>query len=370
MLALTNGKIVLKDSVLEQGTVLIEDGFIADVLTHAPCLDHMELLDAKGAYVGPGFVDLHCHGGGGFWMREDPVRAALHHLQSGTTSLLATFAYSETEAQITAGLHKAREAMQKGNPGNILGVFLEGPFLNPKYGANAQSIRPYSLGEYERLMHAGEDILRMWTVAPEMPSARTLIDALVKKGIAVAMGHSEASVEDVNWAVDHGARVCTHLMDATGASISPPRYGGTRECGFDEAVMLRDEVFCEVIADRRGAHVRHDMIRFILKAVGLERVAAVTDCCAQTEGGDDINLVNDELSGSKLTLLMAAKNLQTATGLSMPSLFRLCATNPARAIRQDDVGTIEKGKRANLVLVDGDFQLHGVLLNGKRILSY
>lgn len=180
------------------------------------------------------------------------------------------------------------------------------------------------------------------------------------------MGHSEAGVSDVNAAVDLGARVCTHLMDATGTAISPPRYGGTRECGFDEAVMLRDEVICEVIADQRGAHVRHDMIKFILQAVGIDRVAAITDCCAETEGDDDINLVNGELSGSKLTMRMAAKNMQAATGLPMPALFRLCATNPARAIRQHDIGSIAKGKRANLVLVDNDFQLHGVFLNGIR----
>lgn len=373
-LAITNGKVVLEDRVIANGTVLIKDGFIVaaadtETIEGTTALSDCRVLDAKGNYVGPGFVDLHCHAGGDFWMRDDPAAAAKHHLAGGTTSLNVSLSYSEELQQILSGMQKARAAINSGESGNITGIFLEGPFLNPKYGANSKSIRPYNRQEYDALMKEGGDLIRMWTIAVEMPNSRELLKNVVSSGIVAALGHTEASVEDINWAVNNGATVCTHLTNATGITPSPARFGGTREIGVDEAVMLRDEVCCEIICDEAGAHVRHDMVRFIIKAVGIDRVVGVTDCCTGPDDASDINIVNGELSGSKLKMNMAARNFYKHVGLSMVDVFKVCSRNGARAIRQHDVGTIEAGKRANLVIVNDNFDIEAVLLNGKAVIN-
>ena len=249
-----------------------------------------------------------------------------------------------------------------------MGVHFEGPFFNPKYGAQAKTIRPVNKREYQRYLEEDGDILRMWTVAPELEGAREFIQDVHAAGIPIAIGHSEASPEDVFWAVEHGASICTHIMDATGCSISPTRWGGTRECGFDEAVMLCDDVYCEIINDRQGVHVRPEMVRLIMKTIGIDHVVAVTDSCTGSPDDCDINMQNRELYGSKMRMFQAARNFKHNGRLDMVDVFKVCARNPARAVHIDDrVGTLEAGKKANIVIVDEEYSVKKVILEGNEV---
>lgn len=370
MKAIINANIVLEDRILENGVVLIKDGIIkqVDKADRIELPEDCEKIDGQGLFVGPGFVDIHCHAGGDVWAHEDPEKMAAFHLEYGTTSINCTIFHDIGEDGAVDAMRKIRKAMEENRPGNIMGVHFEGPFMNPKYGAHAKTIRPVDKREYQRYLAEAGDIITMWTVAPEIDGAREFITDVHAADIPIAMGHTEASPEDVFWAVDNGATICTHLMNATGSSISPTRWAGTRECGFDEAVMLCDNVYCEVINDREGVHVRPEMVRLIIKTIGIDYVVAVSDACVGPVDETDINIVNGELYGSKLRMFQAARNFKHNAHLNMVDVFKVCSRNPARAVRMDHlVGTIEPGKKANLVFVDDEYDVYKVILEGNLI---
>ncbi len=368
MKAIINANIVLHDTILENGILLHENGRIEAVYPQGHELPEVsQSYDANGLFLGPGFVDIHCHAGGDTWAHEDPAAMAAFHLAGGTTTLNCTIFHDIGIEGALQAMEKIRTAIEAKTPGNILGVHFEGPFLNPKYGANAKTIRPVDRDEYRLYLDKFKDILKMWTISPEIPGAREFIKEVAKEGIVLAMGHSEASPEDVFWAAENGVTVCTHLFDATGCHISPTRWAGTVECCFDSAAMLCDNVFCELIVDKDGVHIRPEMLRLALKTIGLGRAVAITDACTGSVDGSDINMVGGELYGSKLRMNRAARNLKNTAGLSLPEVFQICAANPARAIKAPDVGTIEAGQRANFVITDENFNIKATILEGNTV---
>lgn len=368
MKAIINAKVVLKDRLIEDGAILMDQGriVVAGSKENVVIPEGCELIDAKGQYAGPGFVDIHCHAGGEYWAWQDPVKMAQFQLEGGTTSLNCTIFHDIGEEGAIDAMKKIRAAMEANTPGNIMGIHFEGPFLNPKYGANAKTIRPIVVKEYKRYLAEAADILTLWTVAPEIPLAHEFINDVHAAGIPIALGHSEASYEDVSWAAEHGASICTHLCNATGGSIMPTRYGGTREVWFDEAIMLQDGMYCEVINDSKGVHVRPMMIKLIIKTIGIDHVVGVTDACTGAVDDDDINMVNGELFGSKLRMYQVARNFKNNVGFGPVDVFRVCSNNPSKAIKLDqEVGTIEPGKRANIVICDEDYTIDKVILDGE-----
>lgn len=372
MKAIINANVVLEDGILKDGVVLIDNDLIMEIgkKDRIHITDASETIDAKNLFVGAGFVDIHCHAGGDVWAHEDPVKMASFHLAGGTTSMNCSIYHDIGEEGAIVAIKKIRKAMKQNKPGNIMGIHFEGPFFNPKHGAMAKTTRPVNKREYQRYLEEARDILRMWTVAPELESAREFITDVVAAGIPVAIGHSEASPEDVFWAVDHGVTVCTHIMDATGCWISPTRWEGTKECGFDEAVMLCDNVYCEVINDSAGIHVRPEMVRLIIKTVGLDYIVAITDACTGSVDDSDVNMENGELCGSKMRMYQAARNFKHNARLSMMDVFKVCSRNPARAVHMDHlVGTIEPGKKANFVIVDEEYNISKVILNGNIVID-
>lgn len=370
MRAIVNANVVLPDRVLENGQILMEKGRILAIGQDLPLPEHCEYFDAQGLLAGPGFVDEHCHAGGDCWAYEDPVGMAKHHLLGGTTTLLCTIYHDIGVQGALDAMEKVRAAMRQNAPGNIAGLFFEGPFLNPKYGCALDKIRPVDPAEYTRYLREYRDILKLWMVAPELDGAKTFMDAVTAAGIPLAIGHSEADADCVADAVRRGARIAVHLCDATGTAISPSRWDGTLEVSFDVACMLQKELFCEIINDENGVHVRHDMIRFIIQAVGLDRVIAVTDACIGAKDDTDVNIVDGDLLGSKLCMNQAARNFRNTIGLTEPEAFRVCALNAARALGMDkDVGSLAAGKQANIVLLDQAYQVREVFLRAEHVVQ-
>ncbi|MBD2848283.1 N-acetylglucosamine-6-phosphate deacetylase [Paenibacillus sp. IB182496] len=373
-IAIVGGRVVLPDGVLEDGVLLVEGGLVAACgpAAQVSLPASARRVDAQGLYVGPGLIDMHCHGGGGVWAWEDPYRMALAHLRCGTTGILPTMVYNQSEAELLEGVRRVLNVGTQPYSAAILGIHMEGPYINAKYGAVTAPIRPVNPAEYERLLALAGARIKLWTLAPELEGQRAFAEAAAAHGITLSVGHSEATPEAIYDLVPLGLRVGCHCTNASGATPSPSRYGGTREVGVDEAVLVHDEIYAEVIPDQEGVHVRPLMCRLILKTKGVDRVVVITDALREASGDEresDVIVVEGVgLSGSRLTMNRALRNMGRHTGATLPELFKMGSLNPARVLGlSGELGSLEPGKRANVVLVTPELDVRRVMLDGRFV---
>ena len=232
-----------------------------------------DVVDLSGHWVLPGFVDIHVHGGGGTSFTEgtsaDARNVVEFHRRHGSTTLLASL----VTAPLTELQGRAALLADLADDGVIAGIHLEGPFLSPaRRGAQdpGHMLAP-DVAVFERLRAAARGHLRVLTLAPELPGAIRMVQAASRAGVTVAIGHTDATAEETSAAIDAGATHATHLFNG----MRPPHH---REPGAAGALLDRDEVSCEVIAD--GAHL-HDMtIRLAARAAGPGRLVLITDAMA------------------------------------------------------------------------------------------
>ncbi|KIL40331.1 hypothetical protein SD70_13855 [Gordoniibacillus kamchatkensis] len=376
---LKNGTVVTSERLIANGYVWVRDGRIAAYGTWDAEVEKATAgapeIDADGAYIAPGFVDIHCHGGGGVWAFRQPYECAIAHLQHGTTSLLPTLSYNESREETRQGVIDIVAAMNSDASyrAAIAGIHMEGPYINKKYGAITSPIRPVDPEEYNEILSLAGDQIKLWTLAPELEGQYEFAEAASHYGITLSVGHSEASAEQIFALVPKGLRVGCHCTNASGATPSPSRYGGTREVGVDEAVLVHDDIYAEVIPDKQGVHVRPLMLKLILKAKGAGRVIIITDGMPDSglAGSDepDVNYNHKgDLAGSKLTMDAAVRNMMLHTGAGIVDAFRMASLNPAKAIRMDrEIGSIEVGKWGNLIVLDSDIRVRTVVLRGIHV---
>jgi N-acetylglucosamine-6-phosphate deacetylase len=310
---LTGGRVVMPDGVLSPGWIRLVGDLIDAVGPGEPPEPPpagMTVTDLGGQWVLPGFVDMHVHGGGGSSFTAGPAvdarRAAGFHRRHGTTTIVASL--------VTAPLAdlEARAAMlaELAGDGVIAGLHLEGPFLSAsRRGAQDRRhmIAP-DVGAFERLHAAAAGHLRVITVAPELPGATALIKAAARAGVIVAVGHTDATADVTSAAVDAGARHATHLFNG----MRPLHH---REPGPVGALLDRDEVSCEVIAD--GVHVHDTAIRLVARAAGPARLVLVTDAMAAAgmpDGSYRLGSMRVEVEGGVARL--AAGDNESRTGLA------------------------------------------------------
>lgn len=352
------GTVVLRDRVVDDGAVSVKDGKIVYAGERAALPEVIGMARDLGTKViAPGFVDIHCHAGGVYSVHVDPYRASRHHLEHGTTSMLCTIYRGFTTDEYLEFIDRIKAAMPE--CGNIKGIHLEGPYLNPRYGAEASEEGDRPVREnYMRLAATG--MIKQWTSAPEVPGVHDFISDIASCGIVPAIGHSSAGTADVTEACRRGAKIVTHLFDATGKAVDPTTYDGTIEVSFNAACLIQDDMYYELICDEREIHVRGDLVRLAAKCVGVDRLIAITDACEGESDETDVNIVNGELYGSLLTMDRVAKNIR-ALGFSLPEVFRMTSTTPAAVIGLDGVGEIAPGYNADFVVLDGDFNVCDVI---------
>ena len=348
------GRLLLDGRVLPDGAVLVRSGVIAysGPAQDAPPADY----ERVEGILTPGFVDIHCHAAGQVFAHEDPAAVAEYHLQHGTTGMLLTFYRDLAHEKLLEAVAGVKAAMGPGS--NILGAHLEGPWLNPRYGTGHGGTVQVVPAEYEALAATG--VIRQWTCAPEVPGAMDFIRYIVKKGIVPAIGHSEASPEQVLAAEAAGARIVTHLFDATGCSRPQTRWAGTLETDFSTAALVCDGLYYEIICDRGGVHVRPEFVKLAIRAAGAERIVGITDCYVGADDGSDVNFDGTDLSGSKLTMDQVARNF-LALGLSFPQVFGIVSENPAKALGlEDTVGSLKAGCRGDVLVVDEEIRVQRI----------
>ena len=208
---------------------------------------------------------------------------------------------------------------------------------------------------------AESGLVKQWTFAPEVENTDEFLSDLVKMGICPAIGHSAASPAEVSRAAKGGARLVTHLYDATGCAVEPTAYDGTIEVSFSFATLLEDNLYYEIICDKCGVHVRPEFVRLTAKTVGVDRICGVTDACTGDESDTDINIVDGELYGSKLTMDGVARNF-AAIGFSLPDVFKITSKNPATVVGLEKTGILKEGYFADIIVIDGDFNVEKVFV--------
>ena len=376
MLAIINAELVMRDHLIPDGVLLIENGRIQnfgkkrDVQIPEGC----EILDAQGAYVGPGLVDIHTHSDGSVFFYEDP-KAVTHHLKHGTTTILAALYFSMNTQEFVDTIGLLREAMKNPACKNLAGLYMEGPYMNPKFGCDREHNPwngPVDKEKYQPIIDAGWDLVKVWGLAPERENILEFVEAVkVKNPAAVfSVAHSEASPQQVEALMPYGLRIGTHHTNATGDRIFYPEVRGV--C-VDEAVNYNREIYAELICDSMGIHVDPYMLRLVRRIKGDDRIILISDAYAcdgpVPEGYDGVTDINfdweGEIAGSKLTLEVACRNMMRHTGASIVDVFNFASYNPARAVGFTDRGEIAVGKRADLIITDHHMNVKTVIFEGE-----
>lgn len=378
MTAIVHATLVMRDHMIPDAVLFIENGLISSFgeMRNTPVPENCEIIDAQGAYVGPGFVDIHTHSDGVTFFYDDP-KAVAHHLKHGTTTILAALYFSMNTQEFVEAIGKIREAMKNPICRNLCGIYMEGPYMNPKFGCDKEHnpwVGPVDREKYQPIIDAGWDLVKVWGLAPERENIEQFVkDVKAKNPAAVfSVAHSEASPQQVEALMPYGLRIGTHHTNATGDRVFYPEVRGV--C-VDEAVNYNREIYAELICDSRGIHVDPYMLRLVRKIKGDDRIILISDAYACDgpipdgyEGVYDLNFDwEGEIAGSKLTLDIACRNMMVHTGASIVDVFRFASYNSSRAIGMLDRGEIAVGKRADLVFVDHLVQIQKVMLSGELV---
>ncbi len=376
-----NCRVVLPDAVWEQAVIRIAQGKIVSVdemsaVTEVPKGEAS--VDAGGLLVGPGFIDTHCHGDGTTRFHDAPNEVAMNLLRGGVTTVLATLGYPDMDTELKKQVERFEAELSDSSRNVVGGIHLEGPYVNPKYGAQTSKgmIKNPDEAEYAGLLESFSGRIKWWTCAPELPGAEAFITAAAQHGVKVGAGHTEATPEQLESAIKAGLKIIIHWSNATGN----PRaggYAGTRTPGIDEAALIHDEVTTEIIPDEKGLHVNPVMAKLLYKAKGPDRIVIITDAGYSRPDDPvdppgprlDVSIDSDgNLAGSRLTMAGAARNFKRFTGCSWPELFRMGSLNAARLLGMgDEVGSLEAGRRANLILFDEQLDVKKVFLDGVEV---
>jgi len=376
MKAIINATLVMRDHFIPNAVLLIENGKIVDFgeARKLKVPEGCEIIDAGDKYVGPGFVDIHTHSDGKTFFHDDPT-VAKHHLAHGTTTVLAALYYSMNTQEFVDATNTLREAMKTPECKNLAGLYMEGPYLNPKFGCDRESNPwkgPVDKAKHQPIIDAAYDIAKVWCLAPERENILDFVlDVKEKNPNAVfTVAHSEAAPQDIEALMPYGLKIGTHHTNATGDRIFYPEVRGV--C-VDETVNYNNDIYAELICDSRGIHVDPYMLRLVRKIKGDDRIILISDAYAcdgpVPEGYDDVDDINfdhmGEIAGSKMTLDISCRNMIKHTGASLVDVFKFASYNPARAVGFFDRGEIARGKRADLIIVDHKMKVHGVIFEGE-----
>lgn len=386
---LAGAHLILPDGILRGGHLRVEGEVIAEVSRSAiDARAGEEVIGLEGLYVAPGFIDMHIHGALGRDAMEAKADAfetiCRHHAEGGTTGLCLTTIAAPLD-RLLAVMEAARD-YRRAEPGatrgaRVLGVHLEGPCFSPeKRGAHLpEMLRNPNPAEWQRLLeHA--DVITEMTLAPELPGALELIEALAERGIIASAGHSDAWDEEVAAAFAHGLRQATHTYNCMSASR---RRGPYRAAGVLEFVLSEPEILCEVIAD--GRHVSPTLLRLLCRAKGADGIALITDATAgaglpagspfmlgetRCVVRDEVALTEDgtTLAGSTSSMIRGVRNMVELCGLSLVEAVQMASLNPARALRLEGrKGSIFPGADADLVILTPDLAVRETWVGGRAV---
>ena len=387
MLIVKDGAVLTPTRQFDNGAVAIDDGKITYVgpSENLSITARDTVVSAAGAYIAPGFIDIHVNGGGGAdaWhcMDDDEALRTICqiHAKYGTTSLVPTLITAPVDHLLKA-IEVISEAKGKDLGGaEILGTLVEGPFISrhEKGAHNPDYIRIPAESDWGGFLDLAEHILMM-TIAPEEDGGCELGAALARRGVVPAVGHSHAELSVVEKAVDHGFRHVTHLYCST-PGYTRDIARASKVTGLMEASLILDELTVEIIGD--GKHVPAGLLTLAVKAKGVDRLCTVTDAINATGLGPgtyrlgDMDIVVEDnvakladrtfFAGSVATMDECVRNMMVLGDLSVRDAVRTATAIPARIIGVDDrKGRLAPGMDADLVVFDDNINVKATIVGG------
>lgn len=375
-----NARILTPQGWLKDGSVLMRDNKILEVTNCDLAVIGAELIDAKGMYVVPGGVDMHVHGGGGrdfMEGTEEAFRTAISaHMKHGTTSIFPTLS-SSTVPMIEAAAATCTKMMAEPNS-PVLGLHLEGHYLNIKMagGQMPENIKDPDPNEYIPIVEKWNCIKR-WDAAPELPGAMQFGKYITGKGIVASVAHTQAEYEDIRSAWESGYSLATHFYNAM------PGFHKRREYKYEgtvESIYLIDDMDVEVVAD--GIHVPPTILRLIYKIKGVEHACVITDAlaCAASDSNvafDPRVIIEDgvckladrsALAGSVATMDRLIRTLVQKADIPLEDAIRMASETPSKIMGvYDRKGSLQKGKDADILILDQDLNIRAVWAMGKLV---
>ncbi len=384
-IVIKNANILLPSGLVFGKNLVLKDGKIVGTVEDESV--DGDIYDARGGYVLPGFVELHAHGGGGFDFMDQTEEAFLSvvdtHFKNGVTTLLPTCVSAPlSELEKFFGLYRRMQTRCK--TATLGGVHLEGPFLSMamKGAQNPRYLLSPEKSAVDELLSAGRDVIKRITAAPELDGAEYLAQESVKRGIKLCIGHSDATAEQTIKAVDWGYTHITHLYSNT---PSNRKIGQRVFAGIVEAAYLKDEISIELIGD--GRHVAKETMLMATKMKGVDKTALVSDAMRAAGTNDTVSYLGAKLpenqvivedgvakmpdrsfyAGSIASGISMLKNAVLNYGISLTDASTMMSLTPAKLAGVDDKkGSIEKGKDADIVVIDKNFNVEMVLSVGNR----
>lgn len=385
---LANGTVITPIRALHSSSVIVEGGRIAAVLPsdQVEMQEQDRVIDVGGAYIAPGFIDIHTHGAGGHDFMDGSVEAIMEaartHLRYGTTTIMPTTLTSDLD-ELFDTLDKFAQAKSKLKDGpNLHGLHLEGPYFSREQ-AGAQDpryIKNPDPDEYRRIVgYSGE--VKRWTIAPELPGALEMGRYLSERGILCSMGHTNAVYEDVVAAVENGFRLVTHLYSAMSGVR---RINAYRYAGVIESALLLDELTVEVIAD--GVHLPKSLLQLTYKVKGPDRICLVTDSmrgAGMPEGESILGSLKDgqrviiedgvaklpdrsAFAGSVSTSDRLVRTMVKLAEVPLADAVKMATLTPAKLLGiAERKGQIAPGKDGDLVVFDADINVSLVMVGGQ-----
>ena len=378
MIKLNVSEIYTPLRIFKESSIVIEKGFVKSIKPY--WFNDSETYNFKDLIAAPGFVDTHIHGHAGYDVNrgsdEEITRLAKYLAKRGVTSFLPTTVSLKHEdlckvASVIGEL--STEDIVKNSGSRILGLHLEGPYINPemKGAQNPEAIRRIELNELDEYIKLSRNRIRVITLAPEIEGGLESIPEIIKRGVIVSLGHSNASYEIASEAFRRGASRVTHIFNAM-------RRFHHRDPGIVGAAFENSNVFIEFIPDL--IHLAQPVVKLVIKVAG-RRAVAVTDAISATDlpdgeyelGGLRVEvregvarLPDGTLAGSTLTMIKALKNLYSL-GYSLKKVLAPLTLYPARSINELNIGCLNPGCRGDLILLNKSLELEKIFIDGEEI---
>lgn len=382
---IVNANIVLREKTVFGGVIRFDDGIISYIGDVAD--DSYATIDAEGGYLVPGFIDIHCHGGGGFDFMDatagEMLEISRFHLSHGTTTMVAT-TMTDTWDAIFAALDRFA-SIPSGERLTLHGVHLEGPWLNPLQ-CGAQSVDKMDRPSVSRLSEilSKYPFVERVSIAPELDEGHEVGKYARECGIVASVAHSDADFDEAVLAADNGYTLMTHLYSGMKGVWRKNAY---RTAGAVEAGLYDDRLSVEIIAD--GKHLPEGLLKLIYKCKGAQKIALVTDAMRGAGMPDGSETVLGRMSDGVSAVIedgvaklpdrqSFAGSVATAdrllcvmlgVGIELSEVSKMLSETPAKIMGYTDRGVLEIGKRADVLVLDKNYNIKRIFLKGAEYVS-